>query len=220
MDYEWDWRGAEQELRRAIELNPGYATGHQWYAELLSQEGRSSEAIAEIKRAQELDPLSLVVNTIEGRILLFARLTDQAIDQLRKTLELDPSFTLANYNLGKTYLQKGDLKRATSEFQASTKFKVAERDAALAYAYARAGKSAAARDLLAVYVKQPRSTYVSWYGVAIFYAGLGEKDQAFASLERAYAQHDTRLRDVREDPFFLGLRSDPRFARLLHNVGL
>ena len=80
VDHEWDWRGAEQELRRAIELNPGYATAHQWYAELLSQEGRHNEAIAEIKRPQELDPLSLIVNTIEGRILVFAGLTDQAID--------------------------------------------------------------------------------------------------------------------------------------------
>jgi TolB-like protein/Tfp pilus assembly protein PilF len=227
---DWDWKGAEQELRRAIELNPGYATAHQWYAELLSQEGRSGEAITEIKRAVELDPLSLVVNTIEGRILLFAGLTDQAIDQLHKTLELDPEFTLANYNLGKAYLQKGDLKRATAEFQESAKVMVAERQAALAYAYIRAGKTAAARGLMAIYVNQPgvdqtgvrhpTSNYISWYGIAIFYAGLGENGQAFASLEKAYVERDSRLRDVKEDAFFESLRSDPRFARLVKNVGL
>ena len=170
----FDWKGGELELRRAIELNPSYATAHQWYAELLSQEGRSGEAIAEINRAQELDPLSLVVNTIEGRILLFAGLTDQAIDQLRKTLELDPGFTLASYNLGKAYLQKGNLNRATAQFVESAKVKVAERQAALAYAYSRTGQTAAARDLMTPYVKQPSSSYVSWYGVAIFYAGLRE----------------------------------------------
>jgi TolB-like protein/Tfp pilus assembly protein PilF len=227
---DWDWRGAEQEFRRAIELNPGYGTGHQWYAELLSQEGRSGEAIAEIKHAQELDPLSLVVNTIEGRILLFAGLLDQAIDQLRKTLELDPEFTLANYNLGKAYLQKGDLKRATAEFVEAAKVKVAERQAALAYAYSRTGKTAAARDLMASYIKkasvgqtgvrQPESAYVSWYGLAIFYAGLGENDQALTSLEKAYVQHDSRLRDVKEDAFFESLRSDPRFVQLVQRLGL
>jgi TolB-like protein/Flp pilus assembly protein TadD len=237
---DWDWKGGEQELSRAIELNPGYATAHQWYAELLSQEGRSDEAITEIKRAQELDPLSLVVNTIEGRILLFAGLIDEAIDQLQKTLELDPDFTLASYNLGKAYLQKGDLKGATAEFQESAKVKVAERAAALAYAYCRAGKTAAARDLMAAYVNQPpvkqpevrqsevnqsrveqrSSTYVSWYGVAIFYAGLGQNDQAITSLEKAYVQHDSRLRDVKEDAFFESLHSDPRFARLVQSVGL
>ena len=220
VDYEWDWRGAEQELRRAIELNPGYVTGHQWYAELLAEEGRPSEAIAEIKHAQELDPFSLIVNAMAGRVLLFAGLTDPAIQQLRKTLELDPSFTIANFDLGRAYLEKGDLRRATGKFQEATKFRVPERMAALAYVYARAGHSAEAHDLWTGYLKHSGLTYVTWYGVAIFYAGLGDRDRAFACLDKALAEHDSRLRDVKQEPLFVSLRSDPRFARLVQSVGL
>jgi TolB-like protein len=220
VDYEWDWRGAEQELRRAIELNPGYVTAHQWYAELLAEEGRSSEAIAEIKHAQELDPFSLIVNAMAGRVLLFAGLTDPAIQQLQKTLELDPSFTIANFDLGRAYLEKGDLRRATRKFQEATKFRVPERMAALAYVYARAGRRAEAHDLWTGYLKHPGLTYVTWYGVAIFYAGWGDRDRAFACLDKALAEHDSRLRDVKQEPLFVGLRSDPRFARLVQSVGL
>jgi len=220
LDYEWDWAGAEQELRRAIELNAGYATAHQWYAELLAEEGRSSEAIAEIKRARELDPLSLIVNAMQGRILLFAGLDDEAIDQLHKTLELDSDFNIANYDLGKAYLRKGDLRQATDAFQKSAKLKVAERIAALAYIYAQTGRNAEARNLMAGYIRQPRSDYVSWYAIAIFYAGLGEKDQSFASLERAYLQHDSRLRDLKQEPLFAGLHADSRFAGLIQRLRL
>ncbi len=220
-DYEWDWRRAESEFRRAIELNPSYATAHQWYAELLSQQGRHDEAIAEIRRAQELDPLSLIVNAIAGRILLFAGRVDPAIEQLRKTLEIDPNFSIANYDLGKAYLRKGMLSQAIAEFQKSVNlFKVSERDAALGYAYARVGKDAEARNVLKTYLRQSKRTYVSWYGIAFIYAGLGDNDQAFACLEKAFEQRDVRLRDVNVEPLFENLRFDPRFAHLVRRVGL
>ena len=141
VDYDWDWKSAEQELRRAVDLNPGYATAHQWYAELLSEEGRSDEAIAEIKRALDLDPLSLIVNAMYGRVLEFGGSADQAMTQLRKTLELDPDFSIAHYDLAKAYLTKGDIAHATTEFQVAARlFKVSEREGALAYAYAKSGK--------------------------------------------------------------------------------
>jgi len=221
VDHEWDWQGAEKEFRRAIELNPSYATAHQWYAELLSQEGRHDEAIAEIKRAKELDPLSLIVNSIAGRILLFAGQSDGAIEQLHKTLEIDPNFSIANYDLGKAYLQKGMLSRAIEEFQRSVNlFRVSERDAALGYAYARAGQYTEARKVLRTYLQESKRTYVSWYGIAFIYAGLTDKDQAFACLEKAAKQHDVRLRDLKEEPLFVSMRSDPRFTLLLNRVGL
>ena len=221
VDYEWDWRGAEKELRRAVELNPNYATAHQWYAELLSQEGRSDEAIAEVRRAQELDPLSSIVNAVAGRILLFAGKIDPAIEQLQKTLEIDPNFSLANYDLGKAYLQKGMLSEAIAEFQKSVNlFKVSERDAALAFAYARVGKNAEAHHVLETYLQQSKRAYVSWYGIAFVYAGLRDNDQALACLEKAYEQHDVRLRDVKVEPLFESLRFDPRFAHLARRVGL
>jgi TolB-like protein/Tfp pilus assembly protein PilF len=220
-DYQWDWRGAESEFRRAIELNPSYATAHQWYAELLSQQGRHDEAIAEIRRAQELDPLSLIVNAIAGRILLFAGRVDPAIEQLQKTLEVDPNFSIANYDLGKAYLRKQMLSQAIAEFQKSVNlFRVSERDAALGYAYANEGKDAEARDVLRTYLRLSERAYVSWYGIAFVYTGLGEKDQAFACLEKAYQQHDVRLRDVKVEPLFENLRSDPRFVHLVRRVGL
>jgi len=220
-DYEWDWRGAESEFRRAIELNPSYATAHQWYAELLSQQGRHDEAIAEIRRAQELDPLSLIINAIAGRILLFAGKVDPAIEQLKKTLEIDPNFSLANYDLGKAYLRKQRLSQAIAEFQKSVNlFRVSERDAALGYAYARTYKEAEARKVLKTYLQQSKLTYVSWYGIAFIYAGLGNNDQAFACLDRAYEQRDVRLRDVNVEPLFDNLHFDPRFAHLVRRVGL
>jgi len=220
-DSEWDWRGAEQEFQQAIELNPSYATAHQWYAELLSQQGRHDEAIAEIQRAQKLDPLSLVINAIAGRILLFAGKVDPAIEQLQKTLEIDPNFSLANYDLGKAYLQKGMTVQAIAEFQKSVNlFRVSERDAALGYAYARAGKHAEARNVLETYSRQSQRAYVSWYGIAFIYAGLGEKDEAIACLQKAYAQHDVRLRDIKVEPLFESLRLDPRFVHLVRSVSL
>ena len=220
-DYEWDWRAAENEFRRAIELNPSYATAHQWYAELLSQEGRHDEAIAEIRRAQELDPLSLIINAISGRILLFAGEVDPAIGQLQKTLEIDPNFSIANYDLGKAYLRKEMFNQAIAEFQKSVNlFKVSERDAALGYAYARVGKDSEAHHVLENYLQQSKRTYVSWYGIAFIYAGLGDNDQAFDCLERAYEKHDVRLRDVKVEPLFKSMRFDPRFARLVSRMGL
>jgi tetratricopeptide (TPR) repeat protein len=187
----------------------------------LSQQGRHDEAIAEIRRAQELDPLSLIVNAIAGRILLFAGRVDPAIEQLQKTLEIDPNFSIANYDLGKAYLRKQMLSQAIAEFQKSVNlFRVSERDAALGYAYANEGKDAEARDVLRTYLRQSERAYVSWYGIAFVYTGLREKDQAFACLEKAYQQHDVRLRDVKVEPLFENLRSDPRFVHLVRRVGL
>ena len=221
VDYEWDWRGAEQELRRATELNPGYATAHQWYAELLSEEGRHNEAVTEIKRAQELDPLSLIVNAIYGRILYIAGLTDPAIEQLRKTLQLDPNFSIAHYDLGRAYLRKGDRAQEIAEFkEAARLFSVSEREAAVGYAYAMSGQRAEALAQLKKSADQSNGKYVTWYGVAFIYSGLGQRDQAFACLEKAYQQHDVRLRDIKHEPFFENLHQDPRFAQLVHRIGL
>jgi tetratricopeptide (TPR) repeat protein len=187
----------------------------------LSQEGRHDEAIAEIRRAQELDPLSLIINAITGRILLFAGRVDPAIEQLGKTLEIDPNFSIANYDLGKAYLQKGMLSKAIAEFQKSVNlFKVSERDAALGYVYARLGKHAEAHHILETYLEESKRTYVSWYGIAFVYVGLGQKDQAFACLEKAYDQKDVRLRDLNVEPVFESVRFDPRFADLVRRVGL
>jgi tetratricopeptide (TPR) repeat protein len=221
VDYEWDWQGAEQEFHRAIELNPGYATAHQWYAELLSQQEKHQEAVAEIQRALQLDPLSLIVNAMAGRILLYAGLVDAAIEQLHKTLDIEPNFSIANYDLGKAYLQKGMLARAIAEFQKSVNlFGVSERGAALGYAYARAGKESEANNLLETYLRESKQTYVFWYGIAFLYAGLGMNNQALTSLEKACDQHEVGLRNLKVEPLFENLRLDPRFTLLVRRIGL
>jgi len=225
-DYDWDWPGAEREFRRAIELNPGYATAHQWYGELLSALGRHEEALAEIKRALQLDPLSLIINDANGLILLRAGRDDLAIEQLGKTLEMDPNFALAHFDLGQVYLRKGRFAEAVAESQMASALSpdIAWYKGELGYAYARAGKSAEARKLLSelksAQEEHSKRMYVSWYDVAYIYAGLGEKDQAFACLEKAYEQHDARLVEAKVEVLFDSLRSDARFADLLRRIGL
>jgi tetratricopeptide (TPR) repeat protein len=221
-DYDWDWPGAEREFRRAIELNPGYATAHQWYGELLSNLGRHEEALAEIKRAQQLDPLSLIINAVSGRNLLFAGRDDLAIEQLRKTLEMDPHFAQAHFFLGWAYVRKGTFAEAIAEFQRAATLSpdITAYKGGLAHAYARAGKSAEARKLLSELKEESKRTYVSWYDFAAIYAGLGEKDQAFTCLERAYEQHVDRLVEAKGDPLFDPLHSDPRFQDLMRRIGL
>ena len=222
-DYDWDWPGAEREFRRAIELNPGYATAHQWYGELLSNLGRYEEALAEIKRAQQLDPLSLIINAVSGRTLLAAGQDDLAIEQLRKTLEIDPNFARAHWLLGMAYLRKGAFAEAIAEFQraATLSPNIIEYKGGLGHAYGRAGKRAEAHKLLYELKEHSKRRYVSSCDFAAIYAGLGEKDQAFAFLEKAYEQRDPKLvlwGNV--GPLLDPLRSDPRFADLLRRVGL
>jgi TolB-like protein/DNA-binding winged helix-turn-helix (wHTH) protein/Flp pilus assembly protein TadD len=222
-DYEWDWPGAEREFRRAIELNPGDATSHQWYAELSSEVlGQHEEAIAEIKKAQSLDLLSPIINTIAGRILLFAGRRDEAIQQLRSTLEMNPNFAPVHFVLGNAYLQEGLTQEAVQEFQAATALSPSRTryTGALACAYGRAGRSSEARKLLNRLIVLSKSGYVSSVDIAWVYAGLGEKDEAFASLEKAYDEHDPKLRWLKTEPIFEGLRSDPRFQNLIRRVGL
>jgi TolB-like protein/Tfp pilus assembly protein PilF len=221
-DYDWDWPGAEREFRRAIELNPGYATAHQWYGGLLSELGRHEEALAEIKRAQQLDPLSLIINTDHGRVLLYAGQDDLGIEQLRKTLEMDPNFAPAHYHLGFAHLRKGAFADAIAEFQRATTLSpnITFYKAGLGYAYARADKSAEARKLLSELEDLSRRRYVSWCDIAIIYAGLGEKDQAFTFLEKAYEQRDRGFVYMKVAPYLETLRSDPRFQDLLRRVGL
>jgi TolB-like protein/DNA-binding winged helix-turn-helix (wHTH) protein/Tfp pilus assembly protein PilF len=221
-DYDWDWSGAEGEFRRAIGLNPSYATAHQWYAELLSALGRHREALAEIRQAQQLDPFSQIINTVNGDILRTAGQLDLAIEQLRNTLEIDPNFAHAHFHLGMTYLRKGAFTEAVSEFQraATLSPSVADYKGGLGYAYARAGNRAEARKVLDELKERSKRTYISWFYIAAIHAGLNEKDQAFACLEKAYEQREQGLAVMNREPMFDPLRSDPRFEGLLHRMGL
>ena len=219
-DYDWDWPGAEQEFKRAIELNPNYPTAHQWYAVYLSALGRHQEAIAEIRRALKLDPLSLAVNSVTGRVLYLARKYDEAIEQSRKTIEMDPRFASAYQNLGQSYEQKGMYAEAVATFQELNRVAPDNGLAFLGRAYALAGKTDEAQKILAQLKEPSARRYVSSYSVAMVYAGLGDKEQTLAWLEKGYQQRVWQMVFLKVEPELDGLRSDPRFEDLMRRVGL
>ncbi|MFN0280326.1 MAG: tetratricopeptide repeat protein [Pyrinomonadaceae bacterium] len=221
--YDWDWAGAEKEFQRAIELNPNDPRTRQYYAWFLSEQvGRAEEAIAEGKKAQQLDPLSPEVNTFLGIVLSFARRSDQAVEQLRKTIELDPNYWLARTCLGRAYEQKGDINQAIAEYQRARQVEenVPEPLALLGRAYALSGKKAEAEKAIDELKELSKRTYVPPYNFAIVYAGLGNKDEAFAYLNRAYDDRSYYLAWLKVDSQLDSLRDDPRFKDLLKRMNL
>jgi len=215
--YEWDFPGAESEYRRAIELNPDYATAHHWYGEFLALMGRPEEGFRELRLAQALDPLSLIINTDIGKIFFLTRQQDRAIVQLQKTLEMDPDFPTAHLFLAMAYEQKGMHESAIAELEkeANTPGSRTIFKAMLGYIYGRSGHTAEAMSILSD-LKAPTSSmqFVPAFKIALVYVGLGEKDQAFEWLERAKTEHDPFLIYVRTDPNFDSLRGDWRLITL------
>jgi serine/threonine-protein kinase len=221
--YDRDWAGAEREFKRAIELNPHYATAHQWYAIYLSVIGREAEAIAEVKRAQELDPLSLSINVWFVRIVYeYSGQFDQAQDHLRKTLEIDPNFIQTHYRLGAVYEETGRYAEAITEIRQVMKLSEGKPHgiAVLARVYALAGKKEDAQKTLNQLLQMAKQRYVAPTSIALIYAALGDKDQAFAWLAEADKAHDLQIVRLKTDPMFSRLRSDPRFDELVKRVGI
>jgi len=219
-DFDRDWTSAEREYRRAIELNPGYATAHHFYALLLSALARHDEALREIEEARKLDPLSVRINANVGLVLYFARRYDAAIEQVRKALELEPNDEASHEYLGWAYLQKGMHQEAVAEFQkaANQRSGALAPLAGLAEAYAIAGKRDDAHRLLNQLKALSGQTHVVPYLIADIYVGLGEREEAFAWLERAFEAHDPPLVWLKVDPDLDPLRSAPRFQDLLRRM--
>jgi TolB-like protein/Flp pilus assembly protein TadD len=225
--YDWDFAGAESEYRRAIELNPNYATAHHWYSEFLSEMGRHEEAIAEEKRALQLDPLSPLISASLGHRYYIARNNDQAIGQLRKTIQMDTNFAGANYFLAQAYLEKGMYEEAITEFRnvmtitgKESPEEAMKRAVALKEAYEKSGARGYWQKQLEITKENLTRRYVSPIEVSKIYARLGEKDEAFAWLRKAYDERDQGLAYLKIDPDWDNLRSDPRFADLVRRVGL
>lgn len=224
-DYEWDFSGCESELRKALDLNPNYATAHHWYAQYLSTMGRHQEALAEIKRALELDPLSLIINSVVGDTYTKARQYDQAIAQLRKTIEMDKNFVTAHRYLANAYLEKGMYKEAISELQTATKLGgnaslADQRGKALTDAYANGGPQGFWKQQLEFLKEDGEKGIVSPYSIASVYARLGDKEQTLTWLEKAYQRHDAYAVYLKIDPQFDSLRDDPRIIDLMRRIGL
>jgi TolB-like protein/Tfp pilus assembly protein PilF len=219
-NYDWDWLTAEKEYRRAIELNPNYVTAHHWYAEHLTYRGRFDEALVESERARQLDPLSLIVAADNGAILYYSRQYDRAIEKWNAVLAKDPAFSRAHL-VRYAYLEKGRIADALADVENYHPVDDTPwRWSALAYIYGRSGQRTLAlralRKLEQINRRQPMDSG------ALFWAhiGIGDKDQAFVWLEKAYAEHSDTLTVLKVEPGFDSLRSDPRFADLVHRVGL
>jgi len=219
--YDWDRSGADREFRRAIELNPSYATAHQWYGEALGQMGRLNEAVAQYKRALELDPLSLVINRNMGFIFIAEREYDQAIEQERKTLEIEPNFGGARYLLGQAYILKSLYKEAIAEAEKDVLISPRSVEALswLGYTYAVAGRRAEALKVLDKLTQLSKQMHVPPSYMAAIHVGLVEKDKAFEWLEKGYEERSIGF-GINPDPIWDPLRSDPRFADLLRRMNL
>ena len=222
-NYDWNWSEAEKEFKRSIELKPDNATAHQWYAiHYLTATGRLEEAVQEMKKALELEPASLVMNTFMGATFYYAGRYDEAIDQCRRTIQMDPNFAVAHWHLGLAYEQKQVLDAATEEFKKAISLSGGSplMRAALGRAYAESQKKHEANEMLNELNELAKRQYVSAYELATIYVALGNNEQAFQLLAKAYAEHSFHLANLNVSPQFKSVRSDPRFQDLVQRVGL
>jgi TolB-like protein/DNA-binding winged helix-turn-helix (wHTH) protein/Tfp pilus assembly protein PilF len=217
MHYDWDFSGAEREFLRAIALNPGYATAHHWYAYDLVALGRLNDAIAQARLAQAADPLSVIISRDVGEMLMFAGHDDEAIAQCRRALEMDPNFALAHWVLAWAYHHQGKQKEFLEELQ---KGYPASSDPGPGIYYAWAGKTQEARRAIAKLQQDATKRFGSSQFVSMIYAQLGDKDRAFAWLEKSFEERDGGLIVLHVEPPWEPLRSDPRFEQLERRVGV
>jgi len=224
--YDWDWAGAEQAYRRAIELNPSYPHAHHWYALYLTIPRRFDEAFAHMRRAEELDPLSPQIKRAKGRLYYWAGQFDRAIAQWQMTLELEPEFPQVHYGLALAYTQKGMYEAAIAAHRRAIAVSgqgpaPARSLALLTNAYGRAGRTHEARQLLVDLTERARREYVSGYDMALAHLGLGNTKEVLRSLERAFEERDQELPSLNRAPFWWGpLRADPRFQDLVRRMRL
>jgi TolB-like protein/DNA-binding winged helix-turn-helix (wHTH) protein/Tfp pilus assembly protein PilF len=220
-NYDWDWNAAEKEYRRAIELNPNYATAHHWYAELLTWRGRFEEALRESDSARRLDPLSLIIASDHAGIFYYSRKYDQAIEQFNAVLEMDPNFPRA-YQVIDAYLEKGLFAEALVEME---KWRRTTGDgpmiwAKMAYVYGRSGQKERARSQLEKVEAANRKQPLDPTALVLANIGAGNNEVALSWLEKGHFQHSNSLTALKVEPAYDPLRGDPRFQELLRRVGL
>ncbi|HWZ71540.1 MAG TPA: tetratricopeptide repeat protein [Casimicrobiaceae bacterium] len=218
--YDWDWASAEKEYKRALALNPGYATAHHWYAWHLIVTGRNTEGIAESKKAESLDPLSLIISADLADALCIAHRYDESVQQSQKTIEMDPHFAVAHYELGQALEQKHEHDQAIAEFRRAIELSGGNTtfESNLANAYAVSGRNEEAMKIVKDLESRQRQDSSTDASIALIYVGLGNYDRAMIWLNKAYQARFNPSILMR--PVFDPLRSDPRFQDLLHRIGL
>jgi eukaryotic-like serine/threonine-protein kinase len=222
LEYHWDWAGADREYRRALDLNPNDADIHHMYAHYLLFAGRGDSSRAETKRAVDLDPLDLGLTACWGWHCVFTHQADEAIEHCQAALSVNPKDWWANVILGWAYEEKSMYSEAVRQFQKANSLwqEPALATASLAHVYAVSGRRADAQKLLAELLKRSRTKYVSAYDLAVVFAGLGDRDQAFQWLDKACDERSSFLVHIRWDPRLDELHTDPRFQDVLRRIGL
>jgi TolB-like protein/DNA-binding winged helix-turn-helix (wHTH) protein/Tfp pilus assembly protein PilF len=219
-NYDYDWQTAEKEYLRAIQLDPQYATAHQWYAECLAFQGRFSEALAESERARQLDPLSLIIATDHAAILYYARQYDRAIEQFRAVLAMEPKFLRAHMVVY-PYVEKGMFPEALAETDRWRHGDGSPVSEVEAYVYGRWGKQQQAERALAQWKQGSPGRPVSvTLAVLEAYIATGRNEDAVALIEKSYREHSNLVTSLKVEPALDPLRGDPRFQELLRGVGL
>jgi len=221
--FEWDWRGAEAEFRRAIALSPNYATAHHWLAvTVLRAQIRGDEALAELQRAQALDPLSPIINVELGEALQLAGKADLGIQVLQKQIALDPAFFMARMYLGIGYLVTGRLTEALVELETAHRLEASATygSGLLGFAYARTGRTSEAKTNLAQMLELQRQGLDCRVGIALVQHGLGDDEGAQTSLEQAVEEKSVWLWAVNFDPLWKDLRPRPRVQAILRRMNL
>jgi eukaryotic-like serine/threonine-protein kinase len=220
--YHLESDGVESEFKRAIELDPGYATALHWYALSLAAQGRREESLTEIKLAQEIDPRSLIINANVGWCYYVAGDWDQAIEEEKNTLRLGPGFIVAHGYLGQAYLEKKMYDQAITEFRQTVSLApgAMSRKAELGAAYARAGRLQRAKEILQEFQRVQHDRYISSYDWAMLYAGFGKREETIAWLQKAYEERNGRLANLAVHPQFAFLRGERGFERLLERMNV
>jgi adenylate cyclase len=214
----WDQEAMVQEGKRALEIDPSSASAHVWYGDTFLGRGDLDGAIEEYRTAAKLDPLSPAVSdSLAGGYLVAGKL-DDAITQGKRTLELDPTYAYLDSTLANAYREKGLYDQAIALYQQGEQFTRAP-SRGLGITYARAGKRREAEEILARFLAQREKKYISAAAIGVIYGALGQKDEAFLWLERAYNDHDAVLTTIAFYPGSQSLRDDPRFIDLVRRVG-
>jgi len=221
--WDWDWSGAEASFRRAIELNPGYATAYRFYAQLLSGLGRSEEAIALSQRALELDPLSPILHTAVGDVFFYAHRYPESMDYYRKSLALDASLIAGHSDLARSLELAGRYEEAIAEYRAAEALAASgspDSSSGLAHVYARMGRRDESLQIVDRLLETAKIRYVSPYGIASIYASLGDVEPALDWLEKAHSERDQTLVWLKVHPRLAILHGQPRYEALIRKVGL